>query len=195
MWTPVDTKFFDKKLPVGIANVYSAQSALLFRTLLEDLGAVVLLHNLGTPGDFLEILAQGEDAPPYLIIAGHGDENGIVFGEFMESIDTSMLVEQSMPAKCIAQHINLPGTFVINLCCESGQQNMAEAFLAGGTSGYIGTDPNPPAVNHPLFIAHFFHSVIRRKKTPIETWRAAAEYDSRSKQYLLFNSEGRHQVE
>ena len=194
MWNPVDTSFFSKKLPIEIANVVDTCHSVMLRGLLEELGAVVLVHNIGCPQDFLKIIGQGEAIAPYLIIACHGDDNGIVFGDYMEGIDASMLVKESMPADCVVNHVKLPGCFVINLGCGCGDEKMARAFLSGGVNGYVGTDPNPNASNHSLFLAHFFHSIIDHKKTAVEAWEAAAAYDSESRLYLLYDKDGKHQA-
>ncbi len=195
MWTPVDTRFDDKKLPVAIAHVDRGEQAIMLRHLLEELGAIVLLHGISTPGDFTKVISQGDDAPPFLIIASHGDENGLVFGEYIPRIDVSMLVEGSMPSSYIAQQVRLPGTFVINVSCYGGQPSMSQAFLSGGARGYIGTDPNPPTSNHALFIASFFLSVIRRKRSAQEAWKLAAGYDEHSRSYLYYDEHGMQRVE
>jgi hypothetical protein len=63
--------------------------ALLVRSILKSLGARVLLHLVGTPEDFLRILAQGEAAPRCIVIWGHGDENGLVFGAYGNGIGST----------------------------------------------------------------------------------------------------------
>ena len=195
MWNPIDTHFYRKKLPVSIVNIDYYSMAPLYRQILEDMGAVVHLHNIDVPTDFIQVIGQEECAPPYMIIASHGEENGIVFGDYMSTIDTSMLVEGIMPFDYIAKHIKLPRTFIVNLACYGGTPETAKAFMSGGIVGYIGTDPNPNAVEHPLFISHFFHSLIRRKMSPIDAWKKAAAYDNRSRRYIMYDAEGKHQVE
>lgn len=193
MWTPVDTKFFGAKTPVAIACIHNHESALVFRRLLEGLDAVTLFHNIGTPEDFLKVIEQDESAPPYLVVAGHGAENGILFGDdYMDGIDVSMLVSGCLPPSGISERIQLPGCVIVNITCEGGSQEMADAFLSGGAQAYIATDPNPNAAEHPIFLGSFFHSIIRRKKTPFEAWQKAAAYDNRSCRYHFFDHTGKH---
>jgi hypothetical protein len=111
-----------------------------------------------------------------------------------QGIDVSMLVDESLPPSSIAAHVKLVGCVIVNTTCDGGCEEMAEAFLAGGAKAYIGTDPNPNATEHPLFISHFFHSIIRRKMTPLEAWRKAAEYDHRSCLYQFFDKDGRQRI-
>ena len=80
----------------------------------------------------------------------------------------------------------------MNIACDCGSQEMADAFLSGGAEAYIGTDPNPMAVEHPIFLGHFFHSIIRRNRTSFEAWEKAAAYDNRSCYYHFFDKNGKH---
>ncbi len=80
MSEPVDTRFRYKRFPVAIVDIGgTGHDACTYRLVLEKLGAVVHFHLPGTPRDFLEILKQGADGPPFLIICAHGDDNGLVF--------------------------------------------------------------------------------------------------------------------
>ena len=89
MWKPVDTEFYFPHVPVSLVML-SGTDAL--RGLLESLRCVVLTHRPGTPGDFLKVLSQGENAPRYMVICGHGTPEGIWFGQYgPPDIDTSML--------------------------------------------------------------------------------------------------------
>ena len=194
MWSPVDTEFFGPKTPVAIACVHDHENALVFRRLLEGLSAVTLFHNIGTPEDFLKVISQDETTPPYLVISGHGGDHGIEFGEYMEGIDVSMLVDGSLPAEAIADRVRLPGCVIVNITCDGGEDEMAKAFLSGGAAAYVGTDPNPNTTEHPIFLGHFFHSIIRRKQTSFEAWKKAAEYDKRSHCYHYFDNKGRHTI-
>jgi hypothetical protein len=63
------------------------------RSILESLGAVVTLHLIGTPEEFLSVIAQGSAAATYTILCAHGDEHGLIFGEFGDDIDASTLEE------------------------------------------------------------------------------------------------------
>ena len=193
MWTPIDTQFFGPKTPIAIACIHDHENALVFRRLLEGLGAVTLFHNIGTPEDFLKVIEQEESAPPYLVISGHGGDHGIQFGDdYMEGIDVSSLLGGSLPPSSISERVRLPGSVIVNITCDGGSQEMADAFLSGGAKAYIGTDPNPMTVEHPIFLGHFFHSIIRRNRTPFEAWEKAAAYDNRSCFYHFFDKDGKH---
>ncbi len=114
---PIDTRFFYPKIPVGVVALVDAAEALMVRAFLENIGALTLLHLPGTPEDFLLILGQQENIPPYLVICGHGNEVGFIFEEYVKSIDTSALSGISMPPASIAKRVRLPGCVVVSTAC------------------------------------------------------------------------------
>ena len=179
MWKPVDMEFFAPRMPVEIVDCGGVgELGRLARDLIEELGGTAHLHLCGTPDDFLKVISQGEQTAPYLIVIVHGDDNGLVFGEYADFIDTSMLVEGRMPPECVAKHINLPGCVVFNDACGAGEEPMGQAFMAGGLKAYIGSvEPVPHGTAGIMFIAHFFYKLWRAKCSEIEAWEQAASYD------------------
>ena len=196
MWNPVDTQFHYGRHPVGVINVGDIAEASLLRGILEQLRGVVHFYLPGTPRDFVKIISRSETFPPYIVICCHADENGIRFGDYIDEIDTSMLRKGSMPAEVIAKHINLPGCTVINTGCSCGEQPVAHAFLSGGLSAYIGAvEPDPEAFNVPFFLMHFFRSLFVDDASVFEAWRLAASSTDGSRQYVLFDENGRHKLD
>ena len=194
MWKPIDTEFHARRLPVEIVGFGASGEGELLRSILESLNCVVLSHWPGTPGDFLKVIGQGESCAPYLIVAGHGDEGNLIFGEYGASIDTSMLIGGNMPPECIGEHVRLPGCTVINTCCSGGARPLAEAFMAGGLKAYIGAveDVEGDAVR--LFVTHFFYQLPRAGHSIRRAWRHAASYDKGSRLFALYDRGGCHRV-
>ncbi len=128
----IDQKFMFPRVPVAVVDIGDTLEALLIRSMLESLGAVVTLHLPGTPEDFLTLIAGGELVHQHLIICGHGDENGFVFGDHIADIDTSMLVEGSLPPSVVAEHARLDGKIVLSTCCETGGKAFADAMVEKG---------------------------------------------------------------
>jgi Peptidase family C25 len=156
----IDESFFAPRTPVSIAAIGDSGEALLIRSCLESLGAVVTLHLIGTPGDFLKVLSQSRDAPRYLVICGHGDENGFVFGEYESEIDISALTKGSLPATALSGRISLSETIVISTACDTGSLQMAEAFLKGGAAAYIAPNGYPGGSEAALFVHMLFHQIM-----------------------------------
>jgi len=191
MWKPVDTEFDTPRLAVSIAAVDSGGMEFI-RTILEALDCVVHLHAIGTPSDFLKVIAQGDNAPRYMIVNGHGTEDGLFFGDYGVPVDTSMLRNESMPPEAIRQHVNLPGCTVFSYSCYGGTKEMAEAFLAGGAAAYIGCRCGPNVTAMSLFLFHFLHGVTSKKLSDRDAWhRAVAATDHEDiNEFSFFHSDG-----
>ena len=172
MWKPIDTEFFVPLLPVSLVQV-SGGGLELTRAALEALGCVVLTHRVGTPSDFLKALGQGEQSPRYMVILGHGDENGLVFGEYGGAIDTTMLHKGSLLPEAIWAHVNLPGCTVISYSCGGGADAMADAFLAGGVGAYIGCRTEVQTVALTLFLFHFLFGALHKNLPDADAWQQA----------------------
>lgn len=174
----IDQKFMFPRVPVAVVDIGDTLEALLIRSMLESLGAVVTLHLPGTPEDFLTLIAGGERVHQHLIICGHGDENGFVFGDYIEDIDTSMLVEGSLPPSVVAEHARLDGKIVLSTCCETGGKAFADAIVGkGGAALYVAPDGSPEGADAPLFVHCFYHALLARKQTPEAALERARSYD------------------
>lgn len=197
MWKPVDAEFDVPLLPVSIAAI-AGDNIEFLRAMLEALDCVVHLHAIGTPADFLKVLAQGERAPRYMLIMGHGTEDGLYFGEYgLPSIDTSMLRNQCLPPDVIHEHINLPGCTVIGGFCMAGAPAMAAAFTNGTLAAYIGCRAYPDAVPLNVFLVNFLFGVQSKQLSDRDAWqRAVAATDHEdTNQMSYFDSDGtEHQV-
>ncbi len=173
MWKPIDTEFFVPLLPVSLVHV-SGGGGELTRATLEALGCVVLVHRVGTPLDFLRVLGQGDQAPRYMVILGHGDENGLVFGDYGPvTADAPPLREGSLPPEAVAGRVHLPGCTVVSYSCCGGTDAMARAFLAGGVAAYIGCRTEVQTVALTLFLFHFLFGALHKKLPDADAWRQA----------------------
>ena len=170
MWRPVDTEFFAPQTPVAVCCLpESGGRGENLRSLLESLGCVVLLHSIGTPGDFLKVIAQTLTAPRYFLIVGHGLPEGLFFGTYAEGlgIDISMLHGECLPADAIRAHVQLAGTTIIADCCYGAAPSLVDAFLSRGAAAYIGTN-EALGIESDVFLVNFFYRALtRREADPI----------------------------
>ncbi|OCP17822.1 MULTISPECIES: hypothetical protein [unclassified Ensifer] len=185
----IDQKFMFPRVPVAVVDIGDALEALLIRATLESLGAVVTLHLPGTPQDFLTLIGAGDLVHQYVVICGHGDDNGFVFGEYCEGIDTSMLVEDSMPPSVIAEHARLDGKVILSTACETGGRVFGDAFVGRGRAAlYVGPDGSPEGADAPLFVHCFFHALLARRQTPVAALDRARGYDEAAKMFVGYQS-------
>lgn len=176
----VDERFYRPRTPVAVVAIGEASEALLVRSALESLGAAVLLHLIGTPEDFLRVIGQGETAPHYIVICGHGGETGLVFGEYGEGIDVAALERGSMPPAAIAGRVKLPGRIVISTACETGSKAFGEAFLTGGVAAYIAPDGSADGADAALFVHLLFHQILRKGPRPVRRFAMHRNMTARS---------------
>ncbi|OAI31366.1 hypothetical protein A1351_05740 [Methylosinus sp. R-45379] len=173
----VDEKYVAPKTPASVIAVGDAFEALLIRSMLESLGAAVLLHLVGTPEDFLLTLERKEHDPKLVVICGHGDENGLVFGDYGDGVDVGALVDGSLPAAAIAKRARMPGAIVVSTACLSGDAAFAKAFLEAGAAAYIAPADCPDASDAALFVHYLLHSLLRRGLSPERAFDRARHAD------------------
>ncbi|MDE2723707.1 MAG: hypothetical protein OXI59_10065 [Gemmatimonadota bacterium] len=195
MWTPVETQFYAKQNPIGIICIGDFQEAHTIRTFAESLNLAVRFYRIGTPGDFLKVISREPELPPCIIICGHGDENGIVFGDYIEGIDTSMLKDESMPPESIEKHANLTDRIVVNTCCVGGTDAMASAFLKSKPRCYIGSLDYQNAASTTIFVTLFLDQLLKKNKPVLEAWNRAASYDDETRHLAFYDSNGRRKIE
>ncbi|QTK78532.1 hypothetical protein AT6N2_C0666 [Agrobacterium tumefaciens] len=174
----VDHNFLFPRTAVSIIALGDSGEALLLRAMLESLGASVRLHLPGTPEDILVCLKQGDHPPPYLIISGHGDENGLVVGEFNQDVTRMKLKNGSMPAETLAGNVDLPETVIFSTACCTGSDVFAKTFIEGGAKAYIASPGYPDGAATPLFVHLFFYELLVRKSSLEEALLSANILDS-----------------
>lgn len=186
LWRPIDTEFYVPRVPVGLIALPDSDVPSI-RAWLESLNCVVHVHWIGTPSDFLKVVSQGAAVPRYLLIDGHGSEEGLHFGSYGEGIDTSMLVNGYLPPDVIRGRADLPGCTVVNLTCAGGTQRMAEAFLAGKAQAYIGSRDYVDGFALDLFLHNFVYNITMRKLSDRDAWyRAVADTDHEETDTICF---------
>ncbi|MDN8048220.1 CHAT domain-containing protein [Burkholderia multivorans] len=180
----IDEQFRFSRVHVCVAAIGDSGEALLIRGLLESLGASVSLHWVGVPQDLLLVL--NDPAPPgrYLILSGHGDASGIVFGEYSEDIDTSLLSDGRLPAAALCGKIRLPGRIVISTACETGSPDFGRALAGGGATAYIAPTGLPDGADAVLFVHRLFHLILTRGLPIDEALRHARAYDEESPMFV-----------
>jgi len=120
-----------------------------------------------------------------MVICGHGDKNGLIFGDYVPDIDTSGLVQGRMPPRALAGKVDLPGRVVLSTACGTGSSEFGKAFIAGGVRAYIAPPSYPDGASALLFLHHFFHGILCRKAEPEAAYLGASSYDKESANFKL----------
>lgn len=191
-WTPIETQFHIPCHPIAIIDIMgSSGEAKKIDDFVYHLDAVTRYYAVGCPGDFLSVLSDPSEMPRDLVICGHGDETGFVFGDFADEIDTSMLRDGSLPSECIAKEARLPDRLVVNTSCEGGLEHMAQAFKTAGVQAYIGAIDAVDFASTLLFVLIFFDNLWRKQLSIYHAWEKAASYDKETALFVLYDSQGR----
>lgn len=139
--------------------------ALLLRSILENFLIDVRICFIGTPHEFLFTLKNVADEIDFVIISAHGDDHGFIFGEYASGIDTSMLVEGSLPASAFFTLTNgLSGKGIISTACLTGSVPFADVFKAAGAKYYIAPDFEPDGQSMPVYMMMLFHFLLVQKE-------------------------------
>jgi hypothetical protein len=171
-------------LNIEILDFGATSEAQLLRSILENLGARVGMTQAGNPSAFLQALSLKAH---YLIICGHGDNGGFVFGEFAPSVDSSMLVDGILPAAAI-EKAKVRASNVISTGCETGADHFVAAFRKSGAKRYIAPRHSPEGSAVPLIVHHYFHAAIvcgLDSETALEAAQSGFQPDDRFTNYPL----------
>ncbi|MFD0985625.1 hypothetical protein [Methyloligella solikamskensis] len=126
-----------------------------------------------------------------MIISGHGDEGGFIFGEFAPEIDVSALSNGHLSAEAIGARANLPETVVISTACGTGGKAFASAFLDGGSSAYIAPEGYPDGADAALFVHRLMHGMLRAGRPLEDAFRLAQVTDEPECRFTLYGGESR----
>lgn len=90
---PEETDIGRPKMTIAVIAIGDATEALAIRAILENLGALVILHLPGTPDAFLSAPDDKTGDPRFVVISGHGTENCLHFGQYAPELKIEGLVD------------------------------------------------------------------------------------------------------
>lgn len=160
------------------------------RTALELFGARVITYWIGRPKDLIDIL-NGNDLYPdtqHIILSFHGDEGKLVMPELGEDVYEADEPSGDFGRDEIARYTRLEGKTILANGCSLGNPQLAEAFLSGGCSAYIGPDDYPFGEAALMFVLRFYYELIHHHKTVEEAYEAAKSIDENTAMYRLYKA-------
>ena len=147
---------------VVIADLDDGGEAALIRSLLEGLGLAVELYGIGQPRH-LAALLQGQalgSRPDYLVLTGHGEDGAVLLPDAPALADAQPFRFRMTPAD-VHQCFRLLDVTVIHLGCTSGSPQMADAYLAGGASAFVGPSGYPEGAEAALLVHLLFYRLAQ----------------------------------
>jgi hypothetical protein len=121
--------------------------------------AFVTVTWVGNSGQIVEYFSKCP-AHDLIIIAGHGDERGLLLPELAEEIRSQYPYNKVIRAEDFACFLHLAGNTVINTSCMGGMQQLAEVFLSHGAAYYIGPTAYPEGSASLMYSLDFLYNYI-----------------------------------
>jgi hypothetical protein len=144
------------------------------RTLLEEMLVDVRSFPVGQPRHLVNVLGRGLATAPYLVLALHGDDGGLIVpGEPL----AGQRQEGRFGPDDVRQFADLEGRNVLSLGCETGTEELGRAFLDAGALAYAAPQGWPFVQTSTLFAILVFRELALRRGTFSEAVGRAAQYD------------------
>jgi len=153
-----------KNTSVTLLVVGDSGEALLLRAMLENLGVQVFTQFIGTPSEFLNILSEQNSLSAIWILSAHGNENGLIFGEYGEGTDVSMLIDEAMPPSVLEKlGCTLDKKLIISTACCTGTMQFVTSFHNLGAEYYAAPESYPDGAFVPVFLNVVFYNLFVEK--------------------------------
>ena len=172
-----------KQLTVLIAALEGGNmETVALRSALEYFGATVFVKWVGRPKHFMEVLS-GElpCMPDYVIISGHGDENGFIMTELGESIYEPDEPRGNFTPKDVEKYLKIKAP-VLSTCCATGGKDMMAAF-EGCT--YIAPADYVEGNSALIFAIIFFYEIMQNGASVETAFEAARGIDGEAGLFIM----------
>ncbi len=161
---------------VDLVNIDDSSSRPL-RDALEEFGIRVLYHPVRQPRHIVTALGSDRTVAPFVVLGCHGDEGRILLPELGEPIASDQPFNGLLGPDEVRRHLQLSGSFVVSIGCETGRPELAEAFLDAGAVGYFAPQEAPDG--HVAFlVALLFFYELTGGMAAVEAAQRARRYDA-----------------
>ena len=135
------------------------------RAACECWGAEVTATWVGNSAQIVDFLS-GKPPHDLILLAGHGAPDAVRLPPLEESVAATYPYRDRITATQFRAFVRLEGACVVSLCCESGTPAMADAFLSGGASLYIGPSGSPDGSAALMYALELLYAVLVERKPP-----------------------------
>lgn len=129
------------------------------RYTLEEFGAEVMTKWIGRPNAFLSALTGEGLYPEFdtLVLSFHGEEGTFLLPELGEDVYEEGEPRGNIGPEEIRQFASLEGKIVLSTGCETGDSELAQAFLDVGCKAYIAPEEAIDGNAATIFTQLFFY--------------------------------------
>lgn len=164
-----------------------AGEAHALRSAAEYWGAFVTVTWVGNSGQIVEYFSQCPEHD-LIIIAGHGDERGLLLPELAEEIRSHYPYNEVIRAEDFAHFLRLEGNTIINTSCLGGMQQLAEVFLSRGAAYYIGPTAYPEGSASLMYCLDFLYNYLLDSRHVEAAHLKASNYADDRNQFKLYRA-------
>ncbi len=157
--------------------------AAALRSALEYFGAFVAVKWIGRPRDFMDVLSgKLPVVPDYVVISGHGDEDGFIMNKLGEAVYEPDEPRGSFTPEEVEKHLKIK-SIVLSTCCATGGGAMSDIFRKAGCT-YIAPADYVDGNSALMFALRFFYEVLQNKASIESAFEAASETDDETRSFV-----------
>ena len=171
-WTAVD--LVDVEAGAGLA----------LRPALEAFGVQVRTFRVGQARHLVAALSEGPRAP-FVVLACHGDEGGILIPELAEELERFQPFSGRIGPDELRSFARFDGATVIATGCDTGAPDLARAVLDCGAAAYV-APAGAPFGYAALFAPVFLFYELTERRSLAEAVERLARHDAELAMWRLF---------
>ena len=146
------------------------------RAVAEHFGAQVTMTWAGNSAQIMEYLSA-RPAVDVIVLSTHGDDQGMLLPPLAEECRGLFPYFDVIRPADFAEFLSISGSIVVNHACMGGTPEMAEAFLSGGASAYIGAKAYPDTAASTKYVIDFLYAYLIQFQGDVEKAHNSARSD------------------
>ena len=145
----------------------------VIRAAAEHFGASVTVTWIGNSAQVVDYLSS---CPPQdvIVLSFHGDERGLLLPTLGEDVRSLFPYNEVIQPADFAEFLDLDGSVVLSAACLGGTPAMAQAFLSGGASAYVGADGYPDTAASTKYVLDFLYAYLLQHSGDVTRAHGAA---------------------
>ncbi|WP_245719994.1 hypothetical protein [Nocardia uniformis] len=163
-------------------------TALPLRNALEQFGIQVNYVAIGQPRHLVAVLGGERPVAPYVIVCCHGVDDSIVLPELGGELAAQQPFNGKLGPAEVRQHLRFQGSAVLSLGCDTGNAELARAFLDSGANHYIAPTDSPYG-HASLFAALYLFYELTQERSLEEAVRRLSGHDDELAMWRMYSAQ------